>query len=67
MDAMANANLAASTMRVRQSTLSSFCSWVVKRGAFAPPTPWLDLIVRRAVGSYHGRGGADGAATIPRL
>lgn len=29
---MAAADLALSTMRVRQSTLSSFCAWLVKRG-----------------------------------
>ena len=32
MDAMAAADLALSTMRARQSTLSSFCAWLVKRG-----------------------------------
>jgi site-specific recombinase XerD len=32
MDSMATANLALSTMRVRQSTLSSFCAFLVKRG-----------------------------------
>src|SRR5213593_3985614 len=32
MDSMAAADLALSTMRVRQSTLSSFCAWLVKRG-----------------------------------
>src|SRR5215813_6153048 len=31
MDAMAGANLALSTMRVRLSTVSSFCTWLVKR------------------------------------
>ena len=31
MDDMAQADLALSTMRSRQSTLSSFCSWLVKR------------------------------------
>ena len=31
MDDMAGADLALSTMRVRQSTLSSFCAWLVKR------------------------------------
>ena len=35
MDDMAGANLALSTMRVRQSTLSSFCAWLVKRGVLA--------------------------------
>ena len=35
MDDMAGANLALSTMRVRQSTLSSFCGWLVKRGVLA--------------------------------
>jgi integrase/recombinase XerC len=32
MDAMAGADLALATMRARQSTLSSFCAWLVKRG-----------------------------------
>jgi hypothetical protein len=32
MDSMAQADLALSTMRVRQSTLSSLCAWLVKRG-----------------------------------
>jgi site-specific recombinase XerC len=32
MDSMAAADLALSTMRVRQSTLSSLCGWLVKRG-----------------------------------
>jgi len=31
MDDMAGADLALGTMRVRQSTLSSFCAWLVKR------------------------------------
>jgi site-specific recombinase XerC len=31
MDDMAAEDLALSTMRVRQSTLSSFCAWLVKR------------------------------------
>src|SRR5687768_3004795 len=31
MDDMAGVDLALSTMRVRQSTLSSFCAWLVKR------------------------------------
>jgi integrase/recombinase XerC len=31
MDDMAGTDLALSTMRVRQSTLSSFCAWLVKR------------------------------------
>jgi len=31
MDSMAAADLALSTMRVRQSTLSSLCAWLVKR------------------------------------
>ena len=35
MDDMAGVNLALSTMRVRQSTLSSFCGWLVKRGVLA--------------------------------
>lgn len=32
MDSMAASDLALSTMRVRQSTLSSLCAWLVKRG-----------------------------------
>jgi len=32
MDAMAGADLGLETMRVRQSVLSSFCAWLVKRG-----------------------------------
>jgi len=32
MDSMAATDLALSTMRVRQSTLSSLCAWLVKRG-----------------------------------
>jgi integrase/recombinase XerC len=35
MDDMAGADLALSTMRVRQSTLSSFCAWLVKREVLA--------------------------------
>jgi integrase/recombinase XerC len=35
MDDMAGADLALSTMRVRQSTLSSFCGWLVKRDVLA--------------------------------
>ncbi len=35
MDDMAGADLALSTMRVRQSTLSSFCAWLVKRDVLA--------------------------------
>ena len=35
MDQMAESNLAQSTMRVRQSTLSSLCSWLVKRESLA--------------------------------
>jgi len=35
MDDMAGADLALSTMRVRQSTLSSFCAWLVKRDGLA--------------------------------
>ena len=43
MDAMAGADLAMSTMRVRQSALSSFCNWLVKRGALdANPVGKLD-------------------------
>ncbi len=35
MDDMAGTDLALSTMRVRQSTLSSFCGWLVKRDVLA--------------------------------
>jgi integrase/recombinase XerC len=35
MDDMARCDLALSTMRTRQCTLSSFCSWLVKRGLLA--------------------------------
>ena len=43
MDDMAGADLALSTMRVRQSVLSSFCGWLVKRGALiANPIAQLD-------------------------
>jgi len=43
MDDMAAADLALSTMRVRQSTLSSFCAWLVKRGHLvANPVAQLD-------------------------
>lgn len=43
MDAMASADLALSTMRVRQSTLSSLCAWLVKRGLLpANPVSQLD-------------------------
>src|SRR5262245_14171111 len=43
MDAMASDDLALSTMRSRQSTLSSLCSWLVKRGILsANPVAKLD-------------------------
>ena len=43
MDQMAESNLALSTMRVRQSTLSSLCSWLVKRESLADnPVAKLD-------------------------
>jgi site-specific recombinase XerD len=43
MDQMADADLALSTMRSRQSTLSSFCSWLVKRESLAEnPVTRLD-------------------------
>jgi len=43
MDAMAAADLALSTMRARQSTLSSFCAWLVKRGPLvANPVAQMD-------------------------
>jgi hypothetical protein len=43
MDEMAAAELALTTLRVRQSTLSSFCAWLVKRGALPSNTAWHDL------------------------
>jgi integrase/recombinase XerC len=43
MDDMASADLALSTMRARQSTLSSFCGWLVKRGVLlSNPVAQLD-------------------------
>jgi integrase/recombinase XerC len=43
MDGMAAADLAVSTIRVRQSALSSLCSWLVKRGVLnANPVASLD-------------------------
>jgi integrase/recombinase XerC len=43
MDEMASADLALSTMRTRQSTLSSLCAWLVKRGLLpANPVNQLD-------------------------
>lgn len=43
MDAMAAEDLALSTMRVRQSTVSSFCAWLVKRQMLAAnPVARLD-------------------------
>ena len=43
MDQMASDDLALSTMRARQSTLSSFCAWLVKRGVLrANPVAQLD-------------------------
>lgn len=43
MDHMAADDLALSTMRARQSTLSSFCAWSVKRGVLhANPVAMLD-------------------------
>src|SRR5712692_6263569 len=43
MDEMATADLAVSTMRVRQSTLSSLCGWLVKRSILAAnPVAKLD-------------------------
>lgn len=43
MDDMANADLAVGTMRVRQSALSSLCSWLVKRSILAAnPVAKLD-------------------------
>jgi len=43
MDDMAAADLALETMRVRQSVLSSFCGWLVKRGVLSSnPVARLD-------------------------
>ena len=43
MDDMAGCDLALSTMRTRQSTLSSFCGWLVKRGVLlANPVAAMD-------------------------
>lgn len=43
MDSMAADDLAVSTMRVRQSALSSLCSWLVKRGVLnASPVASMD-------------------------
>ncbi|HSF66128.1 MAG TPA: tyrosine-type recombinase/integrase [Nitrospiraceae bacterium] len=43
MDDMAGCDLALSTMRTRQSTLSSFCAWLVKRGVLpANPVAAMD-------------------------
>ena len=43
MDDMAGSDLALSTIRTRQSTLSSFCSWLVKRGVLpANPVAAMD-------------------------
>jgi integrase/recombinase XerC len=43
MDAMTVAGLAMSTMRVRQATVSSFCTWLVRRGHLATnPVATLD-------------------------
>jgi len=43
MDDMAGSDLALSTMRVRQSVVSSFCGWLVKRGLLATnPVDKLD-------------------------
>ena len=46
MDDMAGADLALSTMRVRQSSLSSFCAWLVNR-AQVPGTAIMDALVER--------------------
>src|SRR6059036_3293276 len=53
MDDMAGADLALSTMRVRQSTLSSFCAWLVKRDG--RPTPWPSSNVRPTTASRRSR------------
>ena len=43
MDDMAGCDLSLSSMRTRQSTLSSFCSWLVKRGVLpANPVARMD-------------------------
>lgn len=49
MDEMAAADLALSTMRSRQSTVSSFCAWLVKRGILpANPVAGMDRPPHRA-------------------
>ena len=48
MDDMASCDLALSTMRSRQSTLSSFCCWLVKRGVLqANPIAAMDRPLHR--------------------
>lgn len=47
MDHMAQDDLALSTMRARQSTLSSFCAWLVKRDVL-PVNPLYKLERPRA-------------------
>lgn len=54
MDEMATADLAVSTMRVRQSTLSSLCGWLVKRSILAA-NRWRSSIVPRTEGSRRAR------------
>ncbi len=50
MDGMATANLALSTLRTRQATLSSFCTWLVKRGLLAAnPIDRMDRPPRQQV------------------
>jgi site-specific recombinase XerD len=48
MDDMAGSDLALSTMRVRQSAVSSFCGWLVKRDVLAT-NPSISWIVRPSI------------------
>src|SRR5947209_4314086 len=57
MDDMAGTDLALSTMRVRQSTLSSFCAWLVKRdGLVANPVSKLERPPHRPAPPKQGPG-----------
>src|SRR2546425_12720749 len=59
MDHMAETDLALSTMRSRQSTLSSFCTWLVKRESLTEnPAAKLDrprIVPNGAAGPAGGR------------
>jgi site-specific recombinase XerC len=81
MASMATQDLALSTMRVRQSTLSSFCLWLVKRDLLAtnpvekldrPPghrnqcqTRWARVVKDLNGAGYVDHGGAA-ACSLPR-